>query len=139
VLQAGQFIGARSDFVPEATCAWLRKLQDEVPPLTPPEVTTILERELAGPQLSNVFEWIDLEKPLGSASIAQVHMAKLRQYRRPPSALRRAALAPLRALGSLLGARRVPVTSLLLSALPPSRLLVWVGPQASRQRAQRSA
>lgn len=36
----------------------------------------VIEGELGVP-LETVFEWIDLEKPLGSASIAQVHKAKL--------------------------------------------------------------
>ncbi len=32
----------------------------------------VIERELAGACLEDVFEWIDLDKPLGSASLAQV-------------------------------------------------------------------
>ena len=106
-MQAGQFIGARSDFVPEGTCVWLRKLQDEVPPLSPQQVTGLLQGQLGLPDLHDVFEWIDLEKPLGSASIAQVHKAQLRQYRRRPGTIERAIKAPLRAVGSWLGARRV--------------------------------
>jgi hypothetical protein len=35
LLQAGQFIGARADFVPEQICAKLCLLQDKVPPMTP--------------------------------------------------------------------------------------------------------
>lgn len=38
-----------------------------------PEVTrAVLERELGVSDLSELFERIDLEKPLGSASISQV-------------------------------------------------------------------
>ena len=33
----------------------------------------VIERELRINDLSEVFEWIDLEKPLGSASISQVN------------------------------------------------------------------
>lgn len=93
--QAGQFIGARSDFVPEGVCMHLRKLQDEVPPMPPSETEAILKQELQVDTLSTVFEWIDLEKPLGSASIAQVHKAKLRRYVQYPSLLRRFLGAPI--------------------------------------------
>jgi hypothetical protein len=72
VLQAGQMIGARSDFVPEGICAQLRKLQDKVPPMSPSETQEILKRQLNVSSLLDVFEWIELENPLGSASIAQV-------------------------------------------------------------------
>jgi hypothetical protein len=34
-VQAGQFIGARADFVPEQICAKLCLLQDKVPPMSP--------------------------------------------------------------------------------------------------------
>ena len=38
-----------------------------------PEATrSIICKELGIQDLSDVFEWIDLESPLGSASIAQV-------------------------------------------------------------------
>ena len=94
-VQAGQFIGARSDFVPEGVCRHLRKLQDQVPPMPPHQAEDILRRELRINALSTVFEWIDLDKPLGSASIAQVHKAKLRRYEQPPSLLRKALHIPV--------------------------------------------
>ena len=102
-MQAGQFVGARSDFVPEGTCAWLRKLQDAVPPMPADEVRTLLQEQLGVSDLGDVFEWIDLENPLGSASIAQVHKAKLRQYNTPPSRLQQTVSAPLRAAKFLAG------------------------------------
>jgi len=52
----------------------LARLQDDVPPMSASEARKILERELKGP-LSTFFSSIDLEKPIGSASIAQVHRA----------------------------------------------------------------
>ena len=33
----------------------------------------VLQQELGSVPLEDVFEWIDLEQPLGSASVAQVH------------------------------------------------------------------
>ena len=44
--------------------------------MPPAQTRAVIERELCVASLDDVFEWIDLEKPLGSASIAQV--------RRPP-------------------------------------------------------
>ena len=38
----------------------------------------VIEAELGGAPLGDVFEWIDLERPLGAASVAQVHKARLR-------------------------------------------------------------
>lgn len=36
------------------------------------QVAAAIRRELGGMDLQEVFEWIDLDTPLGSASIAQV-------------------------------------------------------------------
>lgn len=38
------------------------------------QTRAVLERELGAP-LEQVFEWIDLEKPLGSASISQARLS----------------------------------------------------------------
>ena len=77
-LKAGQFLGARGDFVPEQICRKLSLLHDQVPPMPADQVRTVVETELGGIPLDQVFEWIDLDSPLGSASISQVHKAKLR-------------------------------------------------------------
>lgn len=36
------------------------------------QAVAVMEAELAGRPLDDIFEWINLETPLGSASIAQV-------------------------------------------------------------------
>ncbi|GMH36923.1 hypothetical protein BSKO_04796 [Bryopsis sp. KO-2023] len=77
-LKAGQFIGARGDFVPEAICLQLSKLHDQVPPMPAKRAEAVLKREFGISDLGEVFEDIDLDDPLGSASIAQVHKARLR-------------------------------------------------------------
>lgn len=41
------------------------------------QARAVLERELGGTPLEQVFEWIDLEKPLGSASISQVRVLEI--------------------------------------------------------------
>ncbi|KAK9811448.1 hypothetical protein WJX72_004052 [[Myrmecia] bisecta] len=77
-LKVGQFIGARRDFIPPPMCEHLSKLHDQVPPMSAEETRRVIEREFGGRPLEEVFEWIDLDHPLGSASISQVHKAKLR-------------------------------------------------------------
>ena len=42
--------------------------------MPPAQTRSVLERELGGTRLEEVFEWIDLETPLGSASISQVSL-----------------------------------------------------------------
>ncbi|GIL83202.1 hypothetical protein Vretifemale_12058 [Volvox reticuliferus] len=81
-LKAGQFIGSRSDFVPEQICRKLALLCDKVPPMSADTTRAALQQELGVSDLSELFEWIDLETPLGSASISQVHKARLRRFSR---------------------------------------------------------
>ncbi|EIE21462.1 ABC1-domain-containing protein [Coccomyxa subellipsoidea C-169] len=78
-LKLGQFFAARAEFVPEPICRHLSLLHDRVPPMPAQQARSVIEQELGGIPLEEVFEWIDFEEPLGSASIAQVHKAKLRQ------------------------------------------------------------
>ena len=50
-------------------CSGIVSLQ--VPPMPPAQTKEVIESELNA-KLEQVFEWIDLDKPLGSASISQV-------------------------------------------------------------------
>ena len=74
-LKTGQFLGTRHDFMPPNYTTKLSKLHDDVPPLTKEEIRGVLERELGGP-VDDFFDEIDLDKPIGSASVAQVHIGK---------------------------------------------------------------
>lgn len=56
------------------TSMLLMKNPLQVPPMPPDQTRKVIERELGGVSLEDVFEWIDLEQPLGSASISQVHL-----------------------------------------------------------------
>ena len=47
----------------------------KVPPMPADKTRAVLEHELRGVPIEDVFEWIDLENVLGSASIAQVYLA----------------------------------------------------------------
>ncbi|CAG9460985.1 unnamed protein product [Pedinophyceae sp. YPF-701] len=76
-LKTGQFFGARADFIPLPICKELSKLHDQVPPMPAQQAKKMLTEELGVPP-EEVFEWIDFDTPLGSASISQVHHARLR-------------------------------------------------------------
>nr|BAL53243.1 ubiquinone biosynthesis protein AarF [uncultured Gammaproteobacteria bacterium] len=72
----GQALSTRPDLLPEDVAEELAKLQDRVPPFPGEEAAAIVETELCAP-LGSVFAEFDLT-PLASASIAQVHAARLK-------------------------------------------------------------
>lgn len=71
----GQIMSMRSDVIPKDFCDELRKLHSEVKPMMFEEVKEVIEDSL-DESMSNLFARFD-QIPLGSASIAQVHKAKL--------------------------------------------------------------
>jgi ubiquinone biosynthesis protein len=75
-IKLGQILSTRPDLIPTDVIEELQKLQDDVPPVPFDQVRPVLEREL-GAALSEIYEKLD-ERPLASASIAQVHRALLR-------------------------------------------------------------
>lgn len=78
-VKSGQLIGSRPDLFPEPYTRKLASLQDDLPPMEPALVLKVVERELLdGGRLGDVFSEFDAE-PQGSASVAQVHRAVLRE------------------------------------------------------------
>lgn len=75
-VKLGQLMSTRPDLIPEDILVELKKLQDEVPPEPFAVIREQVEREL-GCELSEVYASFE-ETPLASASIAQVHRARLR-------------------------------------------------------------
>lgn len=75
-IKLGQVMSMRTDFLPKEYCLELEKLRADVKPLTIDEVTSAIETELNRP-IKEIFSEFN-EKPLGSASIAQVHMATIK-------------------------------------------------------------
>ncbi len=71
----GQAVSTRRDLLPDDIADELAKLQDRVPPFPGSEARKIVESELGQP-IDQVFSAFD-ETPLASASIAQVHAARL--------------------------------------------------------------
>ena len=75
-VKLGQLMSTRPDLIPEDILVELKKLQDDVPPDPFDVIRQQVEREL-GASLSEVFQSFE-EAPLASASVAQVHRARLR-------------------------------------------------------------
>lgn len=74
-VKLGQILSMRPDLVPENVINELVKLQDSVQPISYATIKEVIETEL-GKSLGEVFLQIS-EEPLASASIGQVHAAKL--------------------------------------------------------------
>jgi predicted unusual protein kinase regulating ubiquinone biosynthesis (AarF/ABC1/UbiB family) len=75
LIKLGQFFSTRVDILPPEITQELAGLQDEVPPERFEDVVRQIEEDFGRPLLS-VFEWISRE-PIGAASLAQVHRARL--------------------------------------------------------------
>ncbi len=71
----GQVLSTRRDLMPTDIADELAKLQDQVPPFPSSQAVALLERTY-NKKLGEVFKSFD-EKPVASASVAQVHFAVL--------------------------------------------------------------
>jgi predicted unusual protein kinase regulating ubiquinone biosynthesis (AarF/ABC1/UbiB family) len=79
LIKTGQLLGTRPDVLPEAYVDVLSHLHDEVPPETFENIRHVIERELGRP-LEEIYAEFD-PQPVASASLAQVHRAKLHDGR----------------------------------------------------------
>lgn len=75
LIKLGQFFSTRVDILPPEITQELAGLQDEVPPERFEDVVRQIEEDFGRPLLT-VFEHISRE-PIGAASLAQVHRARL--------------------------------------------------------------
>ena len=74
-VKMGQIVANRSEILPQRFCDELGKLRTDVDPVPFDTIRECLAAEYRRP-LDEVFSWMD-EEPLGSASLAQVHRARL--------------------------------------------------------------
>lgn len=94
-VKIGQSLSTRPDFVPPAYIKALESMQDKVAPVDAAQVREVIEAEL-GVRIGKLFTEFD-DEPLGSASLAQVHGAVLRDGRRVAVKVQRPDIAtPLR-------------------------------------------
>ncbi len=75
-IKLGQIASTRNDLLPPELIVELKKLQDDVPAIASDEIRKAVEASLGRP-IEDVFVRFD-EKPLATASIGQVHRARLR-------------------------------------------------------------
>jgi predicted unusual protein kinase regulating ubiquinone biosynthesis (AarF/ABC1/UbiB family) len=76
LIKLGQFLSIRVDILPPEVTTELADLQDEVAPETYQDITHEVENDFHL-SLSDVFETFSPE-PLGAASLAQAHLARLK-------------------------------------------------------------
>ncbi|HWP97846.1 MAG TPA: AarF/UbiB family protein [Syntrophomonadaceae bacterium] len=75
LIKLGQFFSTRVDILPPASIEELSTLQDEVRPVLFDQLRDLAEKEFSNP-LETVFAFVD-QNPLASASLGQVHLARL--------------------------------------------------------------
>ena len=74
-IKLGQFLATRPDIIGEVLADDLVKLQDKLPPFELYESKKILKKEIGENLYQNIVE---LSEPIAAASIAQVHIAKIK-------------------------------------------------------------
>lgn len=78
-IKLGQALSMRPDFISVEHVTELAKLQDKVPPSSFDEIKEVIQSEF-DLKIENLFEYFD-EIPIASASIGQVHKARLKDGR----------------------------------------------------------
>ena len=75
-IKLAQVLSDRPDILPEPLIKEFQKLQSHVPPFEYNQVEAIIQTE-TGKKIEDIYDWFDKET-IGSASIGQVHRAKLK-------------------------------------------------------------
>ncbi len=74
-IKLGQFLATRPDIIGNDLANDLEKLQDKLPPFNFEEAKNILKKEVGNDQFNKI---VDISEPIAAASIAQVHLAKIK-------------------------------------------------------------
>ncbi|WP_024303610.1 AarF/ABC1/UbiB kinase family protein [Pseudogulbenkiania sp. MAI-1] len=91
-IKLGQILSTRVDVFPPEWIAEFEKLQSHVPPLHPEQVPQLVKHAL-GSSIEELFDEFEMQ-PIGSASIAQVHRATLKDGTVVAVKLRRPGIVP---------------------------------------------
>ncbi|PIN75659.1 hypothetical protein COV18_02320 [Candidatus Woesearchaeota archaeon CG10_big_fil_rev_8_21_14_0_10_37_12] len=75
-IKLGQLLSVKPELVPHEYCQEFSKLQDQVKPESTENIIKVIEQEFKKPA-KEIFKQINI-KPIGSASVAQVHKARLK-------------------------------------------------------------
>lgn len=130
-IKAGQILSARPDLLPAGVGAPLRRLQNQIAPFDGAQASTIIETTFER-SLHELFDSFELE-PIASASIAQVHRARLKDGREVAVKVRRPGVARVvnndmrilrfgaKALSRLPGMSAVPLPELVDEFVGPIR------------------
>ncbi|MBW2430392.1 MAG: AarF/ABC1/UbiB kinase family protein [Deltaproteobacteria bacterium] len=79
-IKLGQLMSTRADIFPPEYIDELKKLQDQVPPISFEKIKAVIEKELKHP-VADIFVSLKQEA-LAAASVAQVHLAELDENER---------------------------------------------------------
>ena len=74
-IKLGQFLATRPDIIGEELARNLEKLQDKLPAFDTYQAKKIIKKEVGDVQFQNILE---ISEPVAAASIAQVHIAKIK-------------------------------------------------------------
>ena len=74
-IKLGQFLATRPDIIGEKLAKSLEKLQDKVPAFELHDAKKVIKNEIGENYFNNIT---DISEPIAAASIAQVHLAKIK-------------------------------------------------------------
>ena len=92
-VKIGQIMSSRVDLLPESYCRELERLRQNVKPL-PAEIARAVIEEETGKKIEDIYQEFR-DKPLGSASIGQVHYAVLKDGTRVVTKVQRPLIADM--------------------------------------------
>ena len=79
-IKLGQLLSLRPDLIPKEYCDELSKLQDDIEPFSFEEVKHVIKAEFKKP-INKLFKKFE-KKPVATASIGQVHVARLKNNKK---------------------------------------------------------
>ena len=74
-IKLGQFLATRPDIIGDELAKSLEKLQDKVPAFNLYDAKKVIKKEIGENYFKNI---LDISEPIAAASIAQVHLAKIK-------------------------------------------------------------